>query len=452
MSSQSYDLKKSSLIKEFNEKKKEGIIALDKKTSNLFRTRENIKKARLNVKNFNEVIAIDKEKSVAEVEGMTTFETLVNETLKYNLLPCVVPQLKMITIGGAISGIGIEASSYRYGLVHETVLEMEVLLGDGRIVKCTPENEFKDLFFGIPNSYGTLGYILKAKIKLVKANKFVEIIHKRYDNSENYFKDIETFCEKKEYDFIDGVFFNEKEMYISLGKFVENAPYISDYKYMKIYYKSIKKNKKDYLTTIDYIWRWDPDWFWTSKFFFMQNFIPRLFFGKFMLNSKAYIKLKKYNEKYKLTKKISSINSIIGIKNTEKEPIIQDVGIPIENCAKFLDFFNHEIKIKPVWMCPTKIYNKNNNFPLFDLDPKILYIDFGFWDSVKTEKEKGYYNKMIEKIVEKLKGKKSLYSDSFYEKNDFWIIYNGKIYHKLKKKYDPGRVFLDLYEKTVLRK
>ena len=274
MSSQSYELKKSSLIKEFNEKKKEGIIALDKKTSNLFRTRENIKKARLNVKNFNQVITIDKEKLFAEVEGMTTFETLVNETLKYSLLPCVVPQLKMITIGGAISGIGIEASSYKYGLVHETVLEMEVLLGDGRIVKCTPENEFRDLFFGIPNSYGTLGYILKVKIKLIKAKKFVEIIHKNYDDPEKYFKDIKTFCESNDYDFIDGVVFNEKEMYITLGKFVEDASYSSNYKYMKIYYKSIKKNKKDYLTTIDYIWRWDPDWFWTSKFFLLQNFIP----------------------------------------------------------------------------------------------------------------------------------------------------------------------------------
>ena len=35
-----------------------------------------------------------------------------------------------------------------------------MLLPDGDIVVCTPTNEHSDLFFGFPNSYGTLGYAL----------------------------------------------------------------------------------------------------------------------------------------------------------------------------------------------------------------------------------------------------------------------------------------------------
>jgi FAD/FMN-containing dehydrogenase len=91
-------------------------------------------------------------------------------------------------------------------------------------------------------------------------------------------------------------------------------------------------------------------------------------------------------------------------------------------------------------------------FPLFELNPNKLYIDFGFWDFVKSDREPGHYNKKIENTVEKLKGKKSLYSESFYEQKDFWIFYNGNIYKKIKKKYDPNNVFLDLYEKCVNRK
>ena len=49
----------------------------------------------------------------------------------------MVPQLKTITIGGAVAGVGIEASSFSYGLVHDTMLELEVLLGDGSVVVCT---------------------------------------------------------------------------------------------------------------------------------------------------------------------------------------------------------------------------------------------------------------------------------------------------------------------------
>ena len=77
----------------------------------------------------------------ADVEGMITYEALVDETLKFGLLPAVVPQLKTITVGGAVSGLGIESSSFKFGLVHETVEEMEILLGDGRLVTCSCRGE-----------------------------------------------------------------------------------------------------------------------------------------------------------------------------------------------------------------------------------------------------------------------------------------------------------------------
>src|SRR5438445_11803689 len=125
-------------------------IGLAKSTSNLFRHRDGAHKCKIDVRRFNRVLHIDPDRMLADVEGMTTYETFVDETLKYGLLPTVVPQLKTITTGGAVSGIGIESSSFRFGLVHETVEEMEILLGDGRIVTCS-QNENADLFFGFPN-------------------------------------------------------------------------------------------------------------------------------------------------------------------------------------------------------------------------------------------------------------------------------------------------------------
>src|SRR5512140_2071584 len=141
-------------------------VELRKSTSNLFRHRDRRGVAQLDVRRFDRVLSIDQERMVAEVEGMATYETVVEETLRFGLLPAVVPQLKTITVGGAVSGLGIEASSFRFGLVHETVEEMEILLADGRIIICS-QDENADLFFGFPNSYGTLGYVLRLKIKLI---------------------------------------------------------------------------------------------------------------------------------------------------------------------------------------------------------------------------------------------------------------------------------------------
>ena len=157
-------------------------LALAKTTSNLFRHREQERVHRLDLSHFNQVIRVDEKEASAEVEGLTTYEDLVRETLPFNLMPAVVPQLKSITVGGAVAGIGIESSSFKCGFVHETMLELEVLLPDGSVVVATRENEYSDLFLGFPNSYGTLGYALRTVVKLVPVKRFVKLTHHRYSD------------------------------------------------------------------------------------------------------------------------------------------------------------------------------------------------------------------------------------------------------------------------------
>ena len=373
---------------------------------------------------------------------MAPFDTVVHETLKKGFMPCVVPELKSITVGGAISGVGIESSSFRYGFVHENVEEMEMLLSGGNTVKCSKNNKFKDLFFGIPNSYGTLGYILNATISLIPVKPYVKLTHIRYDNIESYFQDLERYS-KQEYVFIDGVVFSENEMYITLGTFQEKAPYTSRYTYLKIYYKSIQKRKTDYLSIHDYIWRWDTDWFWCSEIFGLQNPLIRFIVGKWTLNSRFYLKLGRINRRLKF---LSTIHKIFSI-NTES--IIQDVEIPVENAAKYLYFHLRNIPVRPVWICPMK--SSSFTFDLYKTKPNSLYINFGFWKVIRSEQNPGYYNRLIESEVDILNGRKTLYSDSYYTEDKFWELYNWKVFQNLKQKYDPDMKFKNLYEKCVLK-
>ena len=84
------------------------------------------------------VIAVDPEARTADVAGMCTYEDLVAATLPYGLAPLVVPQLKTITLGGAVTGLGIESTSFRNGLPHESVCEMDILTGAGELVTAIP--------------------------------------------------------------------------------------------------------------------------------------------------------------------------------------------------------------------------------------------------------------------------------------------------------------------------
>lgn len=424
-------------------------IGLKKDTSNLFRTRHQVVH-KVDVKNFNKIISIDSINLVAELEGMATYGEIVKETLKYGCLPTVVPELKSITIGGALSGGGIEASSFRYGLVHETIQEYEILLGDGRVVICKPNNEHQDLYYGFPNTYGTLGYALKVKVKLIPAKKYVKLTHLHFTDLTDYFQALQGFTAKnrdttKLIAFIEGVIFSKNNMYITLGEFADEAPFVSNYKYLDIYYRSIIQKKIDYLTTEDFIWRWDTDWFWCSKHFFMQNFLMRLIFGKLVLKSTTFWKIRNFINRNKIA------NFVTEYLQGRKESVIQDVEIPIDRASTFINFFLDEIGVVPIWVCPTQPY-QNKQYDFYKMDLNTLYINFGFWDAVSTNKPDGYFNRRIEAMVSQLNGHKSLYSNVYYTDAEFWKIFDKSAYLKLKEKYDPSHKLRDLFEKCSEKK
>jgi len=423
----------------------DGDIRLEKSTSNLFRERQR-RSVGLEVSDFQHVLAVDPVNQVIETEGMVTYEKLSDASLAHGMMPAVVPQLKSITIGGAVGGIGIESSSFRFGLPHETVNEMDVLLGSGDVVTCTPENEHRDLFFGIANSYGTLGYVLRLKIQGIPVKPYVRLTHIRCKNTEDFFSRLHQACDAA-HDFVDGVVFSPSEHYLVLGDFCDQAPYTSDYTHLNIFYRSIRQRSEDYLTIRDYLWRWDTDWFWCSKNLYVQNRLMRRLLGPSRLNSITYQKVMRWNTRVGLTRRMNQLTGV------HRESVIQDVDIPIAHAPEFLGFFNREIGIRPVWICPTRHDASRGEYPLFPMREGTLYINFGFWDGVRSRHTypSGHFNRLIEKEVERLGGIKSLYSDSFYERAEFDAIYGGDAYRTLKAKYDPRGRLKDLYEKCVLR-
>ena len=117
-----------------------GRVRLAKQTSNLFRTRVRNDAPGLDTSKLTGVISVDPDPQTAEVAGMCTYEDLVAAALPYGLSPLVVPQLKTITVGGAVSGLGIESASFRNGMPHESVLEMDILTGTGEVLTASPEH------------------------------------------------------------------------------------------------------------------------------------------------------------------------------------------------------------------------------------------------------------------------------------------------------------------------
>jgi len=420
-------------------------VGIARTTSNLFRDRAPRRGHAVDLAHFDDVIRVDPAARLVAAEGMIRYVDLVDATLAQGAMPAVVPQLKSITLGGAVAGVGIESSSFRQGLVHEAVVALDVLTGDGRIVTCTPDNEHRDLFHGFPNSYGTLGYALAVTARLVAVKPWVALEHVRYTDAGACFADVARHCAAAELDFLDGVAFAPGEICLTLGRFVDNAPYASDYTYERIYYRSIRERREDFLATRDYIWRWDTDWFWCSKNVGAQNPLLRRLFGRARLNSITYQRIMRWNSR------VGAMRAWERLTGTHSEAVIQDVDIPLDRAAEFLAFLHAEIGIRPIWICPIRAPASGTRFPLYPLVPGTVYVNFGFWDTVRTRKPRppGFFNRKIERRVAELGGIKSLYSDSYYTEDEFWAVYDRTAYEALKARYDPQRKLGDLYAKCV---
>lgn len=437
-------------------------VRLAKKTSNLFRTRTAIDTPGLDVAAFDGVLHVDPAARTADVLGMTTYEHLVDATLPYGLMPLVVPQLKTITLGGAVTGLGIESSSFREGLPHESVIEMDVLTGSGEIVTASGavDDPNRDLYLSFPNSYGSLGYALRLKIELAPIQAYVVLEHLRYPSASAMADAIAEFTVSRTHhgnriDFLDGTVFSPEEQYLTIGRWSNTLPVgytkPSDYTGMNIYYRSIQQRSFDVLTARDYIWRWDTDWFWCSRAFGAQKPAIRRLWPKGKLRSDVYWKIIATDRKYRFSDRQFKL-----FGKPPKEEVIQDIEIPVDRLPEFLDFFHKEIGIEPVWVCPLRSRDGVTKWPLYEMDTSATYVNVGFWSTVAREPGSnpadGALNRLIEAEVTRLDGHKSLYSSAYYSKDEFDRLYGGEHYEQVKSRYDPQNRLTDLFAKVVQRR
>lgn len=433
----------------------EAVVRLAKPTSNLFRTRTRTRTSGLDTSGLTGVIAIDTQARTAEVAGMCTYEDLVAATLPAGLAPLVVPQLKTITLGGAVTGLGIESTSFRSGLPHEAVREMDILTGTGEVLTVSP-TEHADLFRAFPNSYGTLGYAVRLCIDLEPVKPFVELRHLRFHSLSDLVTMMGRLTQTGRLDgvtidYLDSVVFSTDESYLCVGLQTDTPGPVSDYTGQQIYYRSIQHDDgwtDDRLTIHDYLWRWDTDWFWCSKPFGAQDRRLRRIWPKRYRSSRFYSTLMKYEHRFRIGDRIEKLAG-----RPPRERVVQDVEVPLARCAEYLDWFLATVPIEPLWLCPLRLRESDGDgWPLYPIKPNQTYVNVGFWGTVPIGRDEGATNRLIERKVTDVDGHKSLYSDSYYSREEFDHLYGGDRYRAVKNTYDPDSRLLDLYAKAVQRR
>jgi FAD/FMN-containing dehydrogenase len=426
-------------------------VRLAKRTSNLFRPRDAVSTTGLDISGLGGVIRVDAEARTADVQGMCTYEDLVDATLPHGLIPLVVPQLRTITLGGAVTGLGIESTSFRSGLPHESVIEMDIFTGSGEVVTATTDNEHADLFATFPNSYGSLGYATRLRIELEQVLSHVALRHVRFSEPGALQDAIATITDTGEWDGqqvdgMDGTAFEPGQYVLTLATWTDApAGEGSDYTGQQIYWRSIQQRDTDLLTIYDYLWRWDTDWFWCSQAFGAQNPKVRRIWPRRLRRSDTYHRLVSLDRRFQIMDRLDRRAG-----RPQRERVVQDVEVPVERLGEFLDWFDERVGMRPVWLCPLRLRD-DATWPSYPLRPGRTYVNVGFWGAVPVGEDapSSPLNRAIEDKVAGLEGHKSLYSDSFYDPATFDRLYDGANLAAVKKRYDPDDRLTSLYDKAV---
>ena len=229
---------------------------------------------------------------------------------------------------------------------------MDVVTGSGEIVTTKPGDELFDAF---PNSYGSLGYATRLRIELEPVPAYVALRHVRFDDAATLAGAVARIVDEREWagervDGLDGVAFSPDELYLTLARWTDEPGPTSDYTGQQVYFRSLQQRATDRLTVHDYLWRWDTDWFWCSRAFGAQHPLVRRVWPRRLRRSDVYWKLVALDRRFGIGDRLDRRAG-----RPQGERVVQDVEIPVGRLAEFLDWFDRDVGMRPVWLCPLRL-------------------------------------------------------------------------------------------------
>ncbi|MBI5549094.1 MAG: FAD-binding oxidoreductase [Deltaproteobacteria bacterium] len=383
---------------------------------------------KLDVSDLDRILDIDVEGRTCTAEPGVTFVDLVAATMRHGLVPLVVPELKTITVGGAVSGCSIESMSFVYGGFHDTCLEYEVVTTDGEILVTTPDNEHRLVHEMVHGAFGTLGIITRLKFRLLPAARFVRLEYHHHSSLGAYQADIHERYARRDVDFMDGIIHGPEHYVLSLGRFVDQAPYTSTYNWMTAYYETTAERHEDYFRTPDYFFRYDRG---------VTNVRPRsklgrLLVGRFLHSSQV----------------LRIAEKIAWALPADRPGVTVDVFVPFSRFAEFMDWYWREFGVYPLWCVP---YRPAKRYPWLSDEwyaglKDELMVDLAIY-GYRQPPGKNCYRMLEEKLME-LNGVKTLISFNYYREDEFWRIWHRENYAAAKSITDPRNLLRDLFSKT----
>ena len=425
---------------------------LAKATSNLFRFRDAGKTAKLSARDLDQVISVDPVTMTAEVQGMTTYEHLVDATLPHGLMPLRRAAAQDDHAGrrgdgarhrvDAASGTGCRTSRSRSWRSSPATAGSSWPATTTSTATCSAPSPTPTARSATRCGSGSSSGPVQPYVRLTP-----HPLHRRRQVHARHAGDLRERRARR------GAGRLRRRHVLRPRRAVPHRRRASPSGPVRrpttpacaSTTSRSRQRDRDWLTVRDYLWRWDTDWFWCSRAFGVQQPLVRSLMPRRWMRSDVYRSWSRSTSRYGVIARVDRWRG-----QPLQESVIQDVEVPGRAGRRVPGVLPRQGRHERRSGCAR--CGPPATWPLYPLEPGELYVNFGFWGMVAAAPGQfdGYYNRLIEHA-----GRTSSTgtSRSTPRRSTPGRSSGGSTtataYWPVKRAYDPGGRLLDLYDKCV---
>ncbi|KAL9113675.1 MAG: hypothetical protein Q9227_002120 [Pyrenula ochraceoflavens] len=389
---------------------------------------------------LNRILSINPHTHTCLCEPNVPMDALLSATLPHGLIPPVVMEFPGITVGGGFSGTSGESSSWREGFFDRCVEWVEIVLGDGRVVRAEREGEREDLFRGAAGGLGTLGVVTLLEVRLREAGRWVEVGYRSVGGAEEAVRMVkEITSERERVDYVDGILFARDRGVVITGRMTDEAEKGLEVQRFsrardpwfyvhaeKMAYKSTRTSARELVPIADYLLRYDRGAFWCGRTGFRYFMVPFNRITRWLVDPFVRTRM---------------MYKALHASEYANEFIVQDLALPYSTATAFLQYVDEAFRIYPLWLCPLKqspmptLHPHCSDMENDKITPKPM-LNIGLWGlGPHDRKAFAALNRHLESTLKELGGMKWLYARTFYDEDEFWEMFDRTWYDGLRGKY-----------------
>jgi len=174
------------------------------------------------VTHLDHILDVDFDRMTVTVEPFVNMGMVTSFLLPKNFALEIQVEMESITVGGLAMGFGMETNSHTVGFFQESVVEYEIVSPDG-VIHFVNKDSDPDFFYAIPWNYGTLGFLLSAKIRIVPVKEYVHMEYIITNSPEELGLQMTKLAEADDAPtFLEATIYTKNTAVIQCGHFVDS--------------------------------------------------------------------------------------------------------------------------------------------------------------------------------------------------------------------------------------